>query len=329
MLESRQRVLTITIPTYNRALFLEKNLQQLEQMVLELNATEKVGILVMDNGSTDGTNKIFSDDSKWRVSIRYCRNEENIGPIKNIANLFGMVDTKYMMLLGDDDFITKEYLQRVLKCLEEDIGCIIPSYVNVDLDGNEIGRGRDLDVPSSEYEAGFSNCLENAWRGHQLSGLVYRVSGIMEQIEKKNIYNYYLQIYGVAYCCLQGKTYHITEYPVRVTRPPQKDKAWGYGDDGLVGDVFANFVKLDISNFKKMRLEMKFLTEQYWRYAMYLKKGIRKFFGCIVNIVKSQNTVWPTKIIFSCSFMFILGWKAISLLFGGKLWKTLATKVDI
>ena len=152
---------------------------------------------------------------------------------------------------------------------------------------------------------------------------------IMEQIEEKDIYNYYLQIYAVAYCCLHGKTYHITEYPIRVTRPPQKDKAWGYGDDGLIGDVFSNFVKLDISNFEKMKLEMKFLTDQYWRYAMYLKKGIGKFFGCIAKVIKSPNTVWPTKIIFACSFLFILGWKAISLLFSGKLWKTLSTKVDI
>lgn len=329
MLDGQQQVLTITIPTYNRVQFLEKNLLQLEQMIFELNVAEKVGILVMDNGSTDGTDELFSNDAKWKIRIQYRRNKENIGPIKNIANLFGMVDSKYMMLLGDDDFITKEYLQRVLECLEEEIGCIIPSYVNVDLNGKEIGRGRDLDVSSSEYEAGFSNCLENAWRGHQLSGLVYKVSGIMEQIEEKDIYNYYLQIYAVAYCCLHGKTYHITEYPIRVTRPPQKNKAWGYGDDGLIGDVFSNFVKLDISNFEKMKLEMKFLTDQYWRYAMYLKKGIGKFFGCIAKVIKSPNTVWPTKIIFACSFLFILGWKAISLLFSGKLWKTLSTKVDI
>lgn len=326
---NQQRMLTIAIPTYNRLLFLKKNVLQLEHMILELDVTEKVGILVMDNASTDGTDKLFSDESVWRIQIQYRRNKKNIGPIKNIAQLFGIVDSKYMMLLGDDDFISKEYLQRVLECLEEEVSCIIPSYVNVDLNGKKNGRGRDLEVPSREYEAGFLNCLENAWRGHQLSGLVCRVSGIMKQIEEKDIYNYYLQIYAVGYCCLHGKTYHITEYPICVTRPPQKNKEWGYGDDGLVSDVFSNFVKLDINDFQKMQLEMKFLIDQYWRYAMYLKRGIGKFVMCIVKIIKSPNTVWPAKIMFGFSFMFILGWKAISLLFSGKLWKTLATKVDI
>lgn len=329
MVDSQQQLLTIAVPTYNRIQFLEKNLSNLERMILELGAEKKVGILIADNGSTDGTDKLFAEETKWKVTIRYHRNTENIGPIKNVANLFGIVESKYLMLLGDDDFIAKEYLQRVLQCLEEDIGCIIPSYVNVDLNGQETGRGRDLGIPSKRYEAGFPNCLENAWRGHQLSGLVCRVAGIMEQIETKDIYNYYLQIYVVAYCCLYGVTYHITEYPVQVTRPPQKEKTWGYGDDGLVDNIFANFVKLDISDLKKARLEMKLLSDQYWRYAMYIKKGIGKFFLCIGKILKSSNTVWPAKVAFACSFGFILVGKAVSLLVSGKLWKTVSTKVDI
>ena len=323
------KILTIAIPTYNRIEFLSKNLQELKKIIVELGVREQVGILVSDNASTDGTGKLFKKESDSEISITYYRNDENIGPIKNIANLFEVVQTRYLMLLGDDDYISKEYLEQVLKYLCKDVGCIIPSYINIDLNGNRIGRGRDEGIPSCRYDAGFENCLENAWRGHQLSGLVLRREGIIEEIRAKNIYNYYLQIYAVAYCCLHGQTYHITEYPVLVTRPPQNKKTWGYGNDGLVSEVFSNFVKLDITDQQKYLLEMKFLKDQYWRYAMYIKKGIGKFFMCISNIVKSPNTILKTKIVFSLSFGFILVGKAVNLLFNGKLWNTLTTKVDI
>lgn len=329
MSDEKQRMLTIAIPTYNRCEFLVKNLKSLEQMIFNLKAQDTVEILISDNGSIDGTEKQVQTMMKGTVSIIYHRNEKNIGPRVNIANLFGKIRTKYMLLLGDDDFISKDYLERVLTCLKKDIGCIIPSYINVDLDGRDNGRGRDLKVKSRKYEAGFKNCLANAWRGHQMSGLVFRVENLMAEIEKKNIYNYYLQIYALAYCCLHGSTYHITEYPVRVTRPPQNTKDWGYGTDGLIGDVFENFVKLDITKSQKVELEMKFLIDQYWRYAMYLKKGIKSFLTCIRSILCSTHTLWPTKILFAFTFMFILGGKAITLLFNGKLIQTLSTKVDI
>lgn len=329
MNDTGRGLLTIAIPTYNRKEFLKKNLDNLNRIIVELKAEDIVGLLVSDNCSTDGTSEMFSDNIDWNIRVRYHKNNENIGPMRNTANLFGIVDTDYMLLLGDDDFISAEYLKRVLECLKEGVGCVIPSYINVDLQGNKTGRGRDTDKPSRRYEAGFKNCLENSWRGHQLSGLVFRVSGLADEIEKKNIYNYYLQIYGIAYCCLHGASYHITEYPVHVTRPPQKTKTWSYGEDGLIGHVFENYMKLDITNGQKFRLEMKFLWEQYWRYAMYLKRGLGKFFGCIIKIINSPNTVWLTKIVFGVSFLFVLIGKAFSLLFNGTLLRTLSTKVDI
>lgn len=327
MLDEKQSILTIAITTYNRVEFLKKNLLALEEIINKLDAINLVEILISDNCSTDGTSLLF--ETSRSVRVIYHRNKENIGPIKNIVNLFSIVKTQYMMLLGDDDYISKEYLQRVLECINEDIGCIVPSYVNVDLDGREIGRGRDVDCKPKRYEAGFNNCLENAWRGHQMSGLVFRVENIADELRKKQIDNWYPQIYPIAYCCLHGVTYHITEYPILVTRPPQKSKVWGYGSDGLIGDVFDNYVKLDITKWQKVKLEMKFLIDQYWRYAMYIKRGVGKFFGCIGSILKSPNTLWPTKLLFAISFGFILMGKAISLLLSGKLVKTLLTKVDI
>lgn len=329
----KSRILTICIPTYNRAEFLKRNLTKLTEIIRQLNCMNQVEILISDNCSTDETFQLVDQWQKVNmdIEINYLKHSCNLGPMKNILNLFDIVKSPYMMLLGDDDFIAREYLEKVLRIIEEhQVKCIVPSYVNITEEGVSIGRGRDLELSSNLYEKGFKNCLKNAWRGHQLSGLVFFKEGLSKKFKEKKIDNYYLQIYAVADCCLNGKTYHLTEYPIQVTRPPQKKKNWGYGEDGLMEDVFANFIALDgITLYQRHCLEMKFLIVQYWRYAMYLKKGIGQFFRCIKKIICSKNTSWMTKIIFPVSLPFILGGKALQLLIKGGLLKTLRTKVDI
>lgn len=329
----KSRILTICIPTYNRAEFLKRNLTKLTEIIRQLNCMNQVEILISDNCSTDETSKEVGNIRKENQDIKviYLRNECNVGPKKNTLGLFDKAETPYIMLLGDDDFISREYLEKVLDAVENrGVRCVIPSYVNVTEDGTLMERGRDLGQKSMFYEKGFKNCLENSWRGHQISGLVFQREGLSQKYHEKEIDNYYLQIYATAECCLKGKTYHLTEYPIQVTRPPQKKKTWGYGKDGLIGEVFANFAVLDgITSYQRHRLEMKFLMVQYWRYAMYIKKGIRQFFGCIKEIICSENTSRWTKVVFPCAMPFILGGKAISLLMTGGLLKTLKTKVDI
>ena len=329
----KTEILTICIPTYNRVEFLKRNLKKLIEMIGQLCIQEKVRILISDNCSPDSTAQEVAriKEEQPDIKITYIRQVKNVGPKENTLGLFEKVETPYMMLLGDDDYISLEYLEQVLFVVESrGVSCVIPSYVNITEDGGIMDRGRDIGQESRFYEKGFKNCLENSWRGHQISGLVFKREKLEKKYREKKIDNYYLQIFAVAECCLNGETYHLTEYPVQVTRPPQKKKTWGYGKDGLIGDVFANYAVLDgISTYQRYRLEMKFLKVQYWRYAMYLKKGVREFFGCIKEIASSDNTSSVTKIMFPLSMPFILCGKAMGLLVTGRLFKTLKIKVDI
>lgn len=323
-----EKLLTIAIPTYNRLEFLKKNINELVTIIGNLHVEDQINIYISDNCSEDGTGSYLIEEKIDYLDYKI--NEENIGGINNIISLFNNVNTKYIMLLGDDDYLTEEYVKNVLECIKEkDVSCIIPSYINVDLDGNITGRGRDVDVPSKLWEPGFNSCLNNTWRGHQLSGLVFKNEGLWKRLKENDIKNMYLQMFLVGCCCIEGRTYQLTDYPIRVTRPPQKIKTWGYGNDGLICDVFANFIKLDINDAQKVKMQQQFLVNQYWRYAMYIKKGVKSFVMCILNVVRSSNTMKMTKIWFIFSCIPILFVQAIRLLFSGKLINTLSTKVDI
>ena len=99
---------TVSIPTYNRARFIGKAVDSV------LAQTYKdIEILIIDNASTDDTQKIISsfDDNR----IKYVKNEENIGIIGNWNKCIGLAQGQYLMILGDDDvphcdFIKKSFL---------------------------------------------------------------------------------------------------------------------------------------------------------------------------------------------------------------------------
>ena len=101
-----QPIISITIPTYNRAYLLEKALEALCRQIDEDHLHDQVEIVVSDNCSTDRTEAITRNFiSKGRYHIIYNRNAENIGVIKNILKLVELCTAKYWMFYGDDDII--------------------------------------------------------------------------------------------------------------------------------------------------------------------------------------------------------------------------------
>ena len=96
-------LLTIAIPTWNRAIFLEQNLRQLNREMTGI-APGLVEILVSDNCSSDHTPAVV-EEAKRSTQIAYVRNESNIGWGANFAQCFNLARGKYVLLLGDDDLL--------------------------------------------------------------------------------------------------------------------------------------------------------------------------------------------------------------------------------
>lgn len=327
-------MLSILIPTYNRGVELERNLQLLCTYINSNNLSREVEIIICDNASKDETESMVIGiiNENLSVIIKFYRNDMNRGLEYNVLRVAELSQNKYIMYLGDDDYISEQYLMKVIDILrnDKDITSIISSYKNILPNGKELDRGRDVGKPSRKYKKGFRNCFINSWRGHQLSGLVFKTEGLLSEYRKNKVSNLYPFIYFLTLSSLNGSIYHLTEYPVLVTRPHQSKKDWSYGDDGLISHVFNNYRNINkLSLIQRSLLELKFLDSQYWRYAMYIKLGVKKFLKCISNIIKSENTSIPTKILFPILLPFILLKQSITLIFCGKLFNTLKTKVEI
>jgi glycosyltransferase involved in cell wall biosynthesis len=99
--------LTIAIPTLNRASLL---VRALESALAQ--TSDEIEILVSDNGSTDKTPAVLARYNDPR--LRKLRRETTIPVAQHGTYIFSQVDTEFLLVLSDDDWIEPEFCAEVL-----------------------------------------------------------------------------------------------------------------------------------------------------------------------------------------------------------------------
>lgn len=138
-------MISIIIPTYNRAELLENSvLSAIRQTYKE---TE---ILIVDDGSTDNTQDVVKKiQTKFpQKTIRYIKQEQNQGPA--VARNTGITESlgEYIAFLDSDDAWMEDKLSKQMKALEasrEDTAMVYCEYIYHDIHGEEgISPSREL-----------------------------------------------------------------------------------------------------------------------------------------------------------------------------------------
>lgn len=109
-------ILTIAIPTYNRADSLK---YLVDKIIPYLNNNLK--LLIIDNNSSDNTEKYMSMwNEKIKENIKCLRNNSNLGGVVNMLRCVEFSFSKYIWLLGDDDDINVKYLDELVNILSNE-----------------------------------------------------------------------------------------------------------------------------------------------------------------------------------------------------------------
>lgn len=162
--------LSIYIPTFNRA-------RELSQLLAELSPQKqsclnyKVEIVVSDNCSTDGTQRIARKALEAGQIENYIRHEINRGPDTNILECMKSTSGEFVWLLCDDDLPKPQAIEQLCAILSEcrlnDIGLIylnrsiermsgeiLKDRVTVCSTGIETDRGRLVLTPGVDLLTG-------------------------------------------------------------------------------------------------------------------------------------------------------------------------------
>ena len=122
MTTDHQKLLTISIPTYNRADYLDICL---DSICRQLRGHEnQVELIVSNNCSQDHTDEIVSKYRAAGTPIRYVKNPENIGMDGNIYQAYRLASGAYAWVFSDDDVLLDGALERILALLQDEYGVI-------------------------------------------------------------------------------------------------------------------------------------------------------------------------------------------------------------
>src|SRR5262245_14501161 len=121
---------SVCIPTYNGAKFVAEAVQS----VLVQSSTD-FELLVVDDGSTDGTLDIVRSFTDSRIQIH--QNEKRLGIPKNWNHCLALARGEYICLFHQDDVMLPENLQRKVQVLAADpIVGLVHSAVEIVTEGS-------------------------------------------------------------------------------------------------------------------------------------------------------------------------------------------------
>ncbi|MDR1460556.1 MAG: glycosyltransferase family 2 protein [Campylobacteraceae bacterium] len=109
------KLLSIAIPTYNRAIVVKKLLTDLIPKVKPYD----IAIYISDNASPDNTQSVIEEMKAQYRFIYSNRNEMNVGGDRNFEKVLKMSSSQYTWLLGDDDTIDDGGIEKVLEIIKK------------------------------------------------------------------------------------------------------------------------------------------------------------------------------------------------------------------
>jgi glycosyltransferase involved in cell wall biosynthesis len=112
-------LLTIAIPTFNRSLYLERTLSQLQKELAKYGI-DSIEVIVSDNASKDNTEQVVTSLIQQGLPVKYVKNSDNIGSDANIAQAFNLATGQYVLILGDDDLFVDGALKKAIDILQQD-----------------------------------------------------------------------------------------------------------------------------------------------------------------------------------------------------------------
>jgi len=214
-----RKLLTIAIPTFNRANLLDQQLSWLAKVIQGYES--ECEILVSDNCSTDNTQAVIK---KWqgildKVTFHNHKNPQNVGVIKNIVNCINRSKTDYVWTIGDDDPIQDRALTYVLQKIKQ---CHNLSLILLNFSGRNKITGEPVHPPkivgnrwfdiasedgNSDGKALFQHSLtKSVGAVIFLSSTIFRTQVVQQGIQlwEQGVNNWIYFGYLTGYCAAHG-----------------------------------------------------------------------------------------------------------------------------
>jgi cellulose synthase/poly-beta-1,6-N-acetylglucosamine synthase-like glycosyltransferase len=112
--------LTIGMPVHNGERYLSEALDSLLSQTFS-----DFELVISDNASTDGTERISREYVEKDSRVRYLRREENLGAALNFNGVLGLSSAPYFKWAATDDLCAPDFLLRSIEVLDRDPSVVL------------------------------------------------------------------------------------------------------------------------------------------------------------------------------------------------------------
>ncbi len=161
---------SVGLPVYNGQPYVEAAIRSLLAQTFH-----DFELIVSDNASTDGTERICRRLAEADRRIRYVRQPRNLGAMANFNRVVELARGEYFKWAAHDDVHEPPYLERCVEILDRDpdVVLVFPRLRDVDADGREIGRrGLDLEVDADDVARRFAELTRLDFKCEVIFGLM-------------------------------------------------------------------------------------------------------------------------------------------------------------
>lgn len=123
-------LISICIPTYNRANFLKECLESITKQFSNREIKENVNVFVLDNQSSDNTEEVAKNFTNIFENVKYIRDDQNRKIAPGIIKAASLADGEYIWIFSDDDLQMDNTLELVIKNIKKDQPDVIIGNLN-------------------------------------------------------------------------------------------------------------------------------------------------------------------------------------------------------
>jgi glycosyltransferase involved in cell wall biosynthesis len=140
-------LVTVGMPVYNGDNYLAETLDSILGQ-----SYQNFEVVISDNGSTDGTEKLCREYAAKDPRIKYSRSDVNLGVSRNFKRAVGMSSGEYFMFLAHDDKLALTFLEQCVAVLDAqpDVALCYPKAIEIDAQGRSLYKKEqflDADSP--------------------------------------------------------------------------------------------------------------------------------------------------------------------------------------
>jgi abequosyltransferase len=183
-----QLLLTIAVPTFNRATCLSVLLRTLQTELAGFEGV--VEVIVFDNASSDDTPFVISAFKAAWPTVRIVRNAENIGADRNISQCVIGARSKYVWIMGDDDMAKAGVVCQLIEILRREAPDMIymrSEWIDKIIESSQGERVGNLNYEVME-KAYFASCV-HVWFTF-ISGVVINKQLLLQKAGESVVQRY-------------------------------------------------------------------------------------------------------------------------------------------